>query len=878
MSSALRSWLRMLGVTAALVLTDTRSALAAPSELVLAPPVTIPLGAQATQLRVLDVSGDGNPDLIAADSIAPGLQVLLGQGDGSFGTPIFTPMANLKVFDLGDVNGDSQPDLVTVLDLGSFVYTLQVQLGNGSGAFALSGGFDVSNPGSTDALLLLDVDEDGDLDAMLEQAGQLRTLLGDGAGGFAAPGPFFPASGIGLHQELHALDANGDGHLDVMGSGNASLFTGWAVYLGDGDGGFTFSQYGYNSSDGDLHGSALGDFEGDHRTDFVLDGRDLGCGFNCYELGFAQGTGSGFATPSPDDVAAPGLSPIRAGDLDGDGLADVAGRNGSQLWVLLGQGDFTFTVPQTFALGLTAVDLALADVNGDARLDVLTLNKSGSVRLLLNQTQPAAPPGIVLVPAQPVPLAGNAWRLRAVDVSGDGLVDLVAGGGLPSVLGIQVLLGQGGAAFGAPIITPIVSLKQFDIGDVDADGWPDLVTVDGDIPVYTLRVHLGDGPGSFAPGSSIDVSIPGGMDAVLLLDIDEDGDLDAVLEQGGNLRACLGDGAGGFAAPGQPFGPFPVLAIMQELHTLDVNGDGHLDVVGSGYALFADGWAVLLGDGHGGLAVSQTEFPGGDIVGGNALADFDGDHRTDFVLGDGDSQCLCSKLAFAQGTGSSLVPRPVEFDPPGTAFPAYIRAGDLDGDGLADVVGNVMPTGQLEVLRGRGDFTFDGPQFAPVAPPGTYLPDLALVDVDGDDRLDVLVLREPGVVLPFLNESPPSGWTDLGHGLAGSDGVPSLLGVGKLQAGSSGALKLTHANPDKLAALVIGASRNPVPFKGGTLVPVPVSILFMVGTDPDGTITLPWNGWPQMPVGTDWFFQFAIVDSAAPAGASLSNAVRALQP
>jgi hypothetical protein len=33
-----------------------------------------------------------------------------------------------------------------------------------------------------------------------------------------------------------------------------------------------------------------------------------------------------------------------------------------------------------------------------------------------------------------------------------------------------------------------------------------------------------------------------------------------------------------------------------------------------------------------------------------------------------------------------------------------------------------------------------------------------------------------------------------------------------------------------------------------------------------------------MPVGTDWFFQFAIVDSAGPAGASLSNAVRALQP
>jgi hypothetical protein len=359
-----------------------------------------------------------------------------------------------------------------------------------------------------------------------------------------------------------------------------------------------------------------------------------------------------------------------------------------------------------------------------------------------------------------------------------------------------------------------VSLKQFDIGDVDADGRPDLVTVDGDNPVYTLRVHLGDGSGSFAPGSSIDVSITW-----------RDGRRAAARHRRGRRPRCRARTGwqparlprrwrGRLRGPGQPFGPFPVLAIMQELHTLDVNGDGHLDVVGSGYALFADGWAVLLGDGHGGLAVSQTEFPGGDIVGGNALADIRRRPQDRLRTRRWRQPVPVQQAGLRPRHRQQPGARPVEFDPPGEAFPAYIRAGDLDGDGLADVVGNVMPTGQLEVLRGRGDFTFDGPQFAPVAPPGTYLPDLALVDVDGDDRLDVLVLREPGVVLPFLNESPPSvgpTWPRPG----GSDGVPSLLGVGKLQAGSSGALKLTHANPDKLAALVIGASRNPVPFKAG---------------------------------------------------------------
>ena len=112
----------------------------------------------------------------------------------------------------------------------------------------------------------------------------------------------------------------------------------------------------------------------------------------------------------------------------------------------------------------------------------------------------------------------------------------------------------------------------------------------------------------------------------------------------------------------------------------------------------------------------------------------------------------------------------------------------------------------------------------------------SLADVYGDGRLDVLALQQAGSVKLLRNESAPSGWTDLGHGLAGSDGVPSLLGVGEMQAGAPGALKLTHANPDKLAALFVGPSSAPTPFKGGMLVPVPPSLVVMLRTSAAGTI------------------------------------------
>ena len=130
---------------------------------------------------------------------------------------------------------------------------------------------------------------------------------------------------------------------------------------------------------------------------------------------------------------------------------------------------------------------------------------------------------------------------------------------------------------------------------------------------------------------------------------------------------------------------------------------------------------------------------------------------------------------------------------------------------------------------------------------------------------------------PWSASASPAGgacdpFTDLGSGLAGTSGVPLFEGSGPLYAGTPFGLALSNAAPSALAALVVGTTAVNVPFRGGTLVPSPDSLLVAL-TDASGGLsfggTLPAN----LPGGSSFYMQFWIDDAAGPLGASASNAL-----
>ena len=121
-------------------------------------------------------------------------------------------------------------------------------------------------------------------------------------------------------------------------------------------------------------------------------------------------------------------------------------------------------------------------------------------------------------------------------------------------------------------------------------------------------------------------------------------------------------------------------------------------------------------------------------------------------------------------------------------------------------------------------------------------------------------------------------WSDLGQGLAGTHGLPVLVGSGDLSAGSTVTITLSNALENATAGFVLGLSALNAPFKGGTMVPNPDFIIPGLTTTGTGSLTLS-STWPAgVPPGFLTYFQEWIVDPAAPKGFSASNGLSGAAP
>ena len=129
----------------------------------------------------------------------------------------------------------------------------------------------------------------------------------------------------------------------------------------------------------------------------------------------------------------------------------------------------------------------------------------------------------------------------------------------------------------------------------------------------------------------------------------------------------------------------------------------------------------------------------------------------------------------------------------------------------------------------------------------------------------------------FMFSPDSNQWTDLGNGLAGVNGVPTLEGDATLLDESVFRLDVTGAAPSAIAAWIVGASALNAPFEGGVLVPS-LDIVVIFPTNGNGEAMLAGT-WPAaVPTGVTLWFQTWIADAAAPQGAAATNGLSITSP
>jgi hypothetical protein len=240
-------------------------------------PVSYPTTAESEMIALGDFTGDGIIDIADLEGVSTQgvvcycIEVLPGNGDGTFGAPIATIPVPYGIFGYsiaaGDFNGDDKLDVVVAGFQGSR-YQADILLGNGNGTFTPDGFYPGASAGSIATGYF--TGDNRKLDIALTTGG-LAVMLGHGDGTFNAP-VYYNENTSGASWVI-AEDFNGDGRTDLAASidgGPPHSKAGVTVLNGNGDGTF---QKGVFYPVGTTEGGqfvATADFNGDHRPDLLV--------------------------------------------------------------------------------------------------------------------------------------------------------------------------------------------------------------------------------------------------------------------------------------------------------------------------------------------------------------------------------------------------------------------------------------------------------------------------------------------------------------------------------------------------------------------------------------------------------------------------------
>ncbi len=816
-------------------------------------PVPSVQGPTEGPMVIADFNGDGIPDLAVIMYGSADISILLGKGDGTFAAAIEAtapggPVVDLSQIVTADFNGDGIPDLAVIDSDGS---TVDILLGNGDGTFTS----EATNPptsGTPQSIVTGDFNGDGKTDlAVAESGDSIAILSGNGDGTFAAAGTVHSGSN---YSPIAAADFNGDGKLDlaVAEGGAPATRESVTILTGNGDGTFNSPTSGQSPVSTQVTSIVVADFNQDGAADVVVTDQN---GNATVFLNDGSGT---FSESYPVLTVSPSFYLFAGvGDLNGDGYPDImaAGYYQSALSLLLTEPTETATATANVAVSGVGQHLVDASYSGDSNYNAsvsgttflwglpptttttLTMSSggapvtsvpSGSVVVLTATVQAGAIPvtaGTVNFCDASASTCTDIHLLETVHLtsSGTATFKFVPGPGAHNYRAVFVEDGYG-LSSSSSVLTLTVGAQPVVYADTTA------ISEGGSPGDYSLTATVVGYGGSAPPTGSVsflDTSFGNTLLGTASLGQSTAGRGWLVTQTPALSNAPASEVAGDFNGDGIPDlallwssnpyseGPFSVTIFfgkgdgtftsgptvqatgVQSYPKMiggDFNGDGKTDLAVLSY----DGSSIsyittLLGNGDGTFGTPQTGQAynqgsvGGDVILGNMVAaDFNGDGKMDLaIVGDYVNSGGVTILR-GNGDGTFTAAGP-NLDP--SADFGVIATGDFNGDGIPDLVVTNYFTfgGSPTIFLGKGDGTFTATAMSLTL---DYFPTSIVVgDFNGDGILDLAFSDLNGVEIALgygdgtFKETPaspiqvPSELYSLTAGDFNQDGKLDLAGI-----------------------------------------------------------------------------------------------------
>ncbi len=747
-----------------------------------APHLDLPAGDGSGQAIFADVDGDGKPDLLVNSgqhfvSIYRNIStngVLIGAA--SFAPRVDVPMpGNIQNAVLADIDGDGRLDMAILdRDAGQVHLLKNTSTPGNISTNAFMSVADLSTGNDPRGVVVRDFDGDGQPDIAVANWADntvsvfrnLGTSGGITSNSFAAPIVF----SVGPNpQDLKTGDLDGDGKSDLVTANNNYGTSDSVSVLRNlsTPGNISFAPELALTGLPTCYWLALGDLDGDGKLDIAVSSFDQSQAVSVYRN--TSSPGSLAFAPNVDFSAGGWGNGVALGDLDGDGKPDLA--------VVTQLPDHlsifkNVSTPGSFSAGSLAprVDYptgwnpngpAIGDLDGDGRPDISFAVGYGATLSIYQNLSPFGPP----------PTGAPATNLPAISsfAPASGI-----NGSTVTILGtnFSALVAENIVYFGAVrAIVSSASLSNLTVTvPTGATFAPITVTVNG-LTTYSpqpfLPTFAGDGSditaASFGPRQ--DLTSGNGPNQVVIADLDGDGKPDLIVANDYNNTISLYRNisadhtltAASFAPPvdlATPAGSYSPYGLA----VADIDGDGKLDIIVTDYS----GPNVVSvyrntcspGDISTNAFATRVDFATGSQPQGVTVGDIDGDGRPDILVantGDGTVSILRNTGTVGDLTANSFASK-VDIATGGGCD--NVTVGDLDGDGIPDVVTANSDDGTVSLLHNSsspGHIVFDAKaDFATVGDPIH----VKLVDLDGDGKLDLAVACYlPNTFCVFRNTS-----------------------------------------------------------------------------------------------------------------------------